>query len=258
LGSQKNILDAKLEILHGIPHNGTVILNNDDDMLYAIKDKLPYNTVTFGTARADCDIRADCIELGALESRFTVRGDQYTVPAPGLHHVYNALAAIAVGCACGVDTAGMQKGIAAFVPEDMRQTIVELNGVRIIEDCYNANPESMRAALAVLSGTDKPGRRIAVLGDMLELGDHALKEHRSLGGVVAQQRVDLLITIGRYAADTAVRAGELGVEALKFDNNADAAAFLTTAVNGGDTVLLKASRGSKFEEISQALMAGLC
>jgi UDP-N-acetylmuramoyl-tripeptide--D-alanyl-D-alanine ligase len=256
LGSREGILRAKLEILEGLPPDGLAILNGDDASLFAQRDSLSCRRLFYGIRNPACDLLADNVACGALGSEFRAAGGSFTLRAPGAHHVYNALAAIAVGLECKLPLADIQKGVEKFAAADMRQTILEAGGLRIIEDCYNANGDSMRAALAVLAGSGAR-RKIAILGDMYELGEFARGEHRRVGECAARHGIDLLIAVGEYAAFIAERARAGGVEVIRAGSNREALETALGLVREGDTVLVKASRGAKFEEISRGLFAGL-
>jgi len=255
LGSREAILAAKLEILEGLPPGGFALFNGDDPRLWAQKGKLPHRAFYYGIHNPECDLRAIDVNCRALESDFIVNGTGFTVHTPGEHHVYNALAAIAIGLELGLPMADIQRGVGDFRPADMRQAILEQNGIRVIEDCYNANAESMMAALSVLAASDLGGRRVAVLGDMYELGEFTELEHRRVGDFVAKKKIDLLVTVGGYAKFIAEQAILGGVHALSFENNQAALAELRNLIKGKDTVLVKASRGAKFEEISRNIIS---
>lgn len=258
LGSREAILDAKLEILEGLPPDGVIILNGDDALLFGARDRISHRTVFYGIDNGRCDYQARDVSLASNASSFALGSDgQIQIPAPGRHHVYNALAAVAVGNALGIPFANIQEGIARFEGGDMRQNIVELGGVTLIEDCYNANADSMRAALQVLASLEAGGRKIAVLGDMYELGDFTQAEHRRVGMYAAASRVDLLITVGALAETIAQEALSRGIEAISFSGNPAALRHLETILAPGDAILFKASRGAKFEEISQGVQAFL-
>jgi len=263
LGSREAILRAKLEILEGLAPGGLALLNGDDERLYAQKFKLPCRAMYYGIHNPACDLTARDVACGALESRFRVGRDAFAVHAPGEHHVYNALAAIATGVAFELPMIDIQKGVENFRPADMRQTMIDIGGVRIIEDCYNANADSMLAALAVLAASDMGGpsgtggRKIAVLGDMLELGEFTQAEHRRVGGCAARHGIDLLVTVGEYAAAIAETAMAGGVSAICVTDNRAALGAVLGLLRPGDTILVKASRSAKFEEISRGLQAFL-
>jgi len=254
LGSREAILHAKLEILDGLAPGGVIILNGDDALLYGAQDMITHRTVFYGIDNECCDYRAHDIALDSHGSSFSFRDEgRIEVPAPGRHHIYNALAAVAVGTELGIPFTQIKEGISRFESGDMRQEIIDLGGVKLIEDCYNANADSMKSALEVLSSLRPAGRKIAVLGDMYELGEFTEAEHRRVGTYAAKARVDLLVTVGKLATAIADQAALEGVEAVSFDDNQAAVDYLTTVLVQEDVVLFKASRGARFEEISRGV-----
>ena len=254
LGSREAILHAKLEILDGLAPGGVIILNGDDERLYGARDRIAHRAVFYGIDNDQCDYRAHDIAIGSNGSSFSFRDEgRIEVPAPGRHHIYNALAAVAVGTELGIPFETIREGISRFESGDMRQEIIDLGGVKLIEDCYNANADSMKSALEVLSSLRPAGRKIAVLGDMYELGEFTEAEHRRVGSYAAAARVDLLVTVGELATTIAEQAALEGVEAISFGNNEAAAAYLQIVLAQGDVVLFKASRGARFEEISRGV-----
>ena len=261
LGSRAAILQAKLEILEGLSPDGLVVLNGDDKLLRSASGDLKFRVRYYGVNDANGGIRAQDVDLRTTESRFSVdledRRHRFRVPAPGAHHIGNALAAITVGIECGIAVDDIKRGIENFTPEAMRQIIDVVHGVRIIEDCYNAGPESMKAALDVLALTAENGHKIAVLGDMLELGDFSAGFHREVGEYAVATHVDTVVAVGEDAELIAEAAESGGVPAHHLTTNAEAVALLTQMVAPGDTVLIKASHGMKFEEIAQGLRAAL-
>ena len=249
LGSREGILQAKLEILEGLRPGGTAIFNGDDDMLQTVGRE----AVRFGLFE-DCDVRAVEIQPGDEAVRFTAlaQGRSFPVelPVPGEHNVRNALAAIAVGLQLGVPVDRIQSGLAGFHNTGMRQKIYTLDGVTVIEDCYNAGPESMRAALAVLHGRKTQGRRIAVLGGMLELGAHAPQAHFEAGKAAAQA-ADLLFAYGENSEQYV--AGAKGIPAKQYQTYEDLAQELRQTLRPGDVLLVKGSRGMRMERVLELL-----
>jgi UDP-N-acetylmuramoyl-tripeptide--D-alanyl-D-alanine ligase len=174
----------------------------------------------------------------------------------GVHNVMNALAASAVGAVFGMPGAVIAQGLARFRPAAMRSQIVLSHGIRIINDCYNANPASMKAAVQLLAQTGSGRKRISVLGDMLELGPGAVRMHEEVGSFVAQQGIDQLITCGPLARNLAEGARQAGMDRAQVLETPDAAAAavaLKATVKQGDVVLVKGSRGMKLEQVVQAL-----
>jgi len=262
LGSQDNILKAKLEILDGLSNDGAVVLNGDDKRLYALDGTLGYETLYYGIENPNCDIIAKDIKKTGSGSEFSVsfNGEEYKIAtsAPGEHHIYNALAAILVGVRYNIPMEKIIEGIANFSPGAMRQNIIKLENYTLIEDCYNASPDSMKAGLEVLTrlaaddqATEK--RTVAVLGDMLELGEFSESQHTAVGKMVFDAGIDMLITVGHEAEYIAKGARELGFggEIYSFKDNVQLKDRVNELIKPGDYILFKGSRGMKLEEISQ-------
>lgn len=257
LGSRNNILKAKLEILEGLGSNGLVVLNRDDNLLDGVKSLLNHRTVSYGLEEG-ADYRAGNINSsgeGGIDFELTVEGRSYDVhlPVPGVHNVNNALAAVAAGRELNVPMEDIIEGIVGYKPGKMRLDIISVNGLKIINDTYNASPQSMKAALDVLEEIGMTGCRIAVLGDMLEMGDWAREAHAEVGRYAAGKRLSRLITVGPNAAYIGGGAIEAGFpeEAVSiFSSNKEAARFIEKIVQNGDTILIKGSRGMKMEELA--------
>jgi UDP-N-acetylmuramoyl-tripeptide--D-alanyl-D-alanine ligase len=187
-----------------------------------------------------------------------LNNSEYTVhvPAPGIHNVHNALAAIAVGIELGMSMEDITKGIQSFQTGNMRLNIISSYGYKVINDTYNASPQSMEAAMDVLTEIGGEGRTFAVLGDMLELGDWSKKAHSDVGKFAAGKGIDVIATVGMsagYIAEGALEAGFPQESINSFDNNEDAADFIAGKVKEGDTVLVKGSRGMHMESIVKRL-----
>jgi len=262
LGSRQNILKAKMEILEGLSKNGVVILNVDDQLLSGMRNLLPYKTIFYGL-EDDTDYQAFDVKTAGEQGtyfRIEINNKTYEVhiPVPGIHNVHNALAAIAVGIELKVPVEKIIKGIGEFTPGKMRLNILNFNGIKIINDAYNASPQSMEAALGVLkdiTGT----RRIAVLGDMLEMGSWADKAHKDVGKFAFESGVDVLISVGENGRNIAKGALESGMNPENVhhcENNAEIVKLLEGFITSGDVVLVKGSRGMKMEEIVERLTAG--
>ena len=250
LGSRENIMKAKLEILEGMNGDGLVILNGDDRLLYSLKGTLPVRTLYYGINNRDCDICAENVTTSAGGSEFCARGVKYRISVPGEHNVYNALAAILAGEALGIETALLQKGVSEFENCGMRQNIIKYGGITLIEDCYNASLDSVAASIKVLKSISE-GRSIAVLGDILEQGDFAEKIHTEVGKAAARENIDVLITVGENARFIAAAAKDAVKTVVSFDGNCSAWEYLDKIMAKGDTVLFKASRGMKLEEVCE-------
>lgn len=254
LGSRDGILKAKTEVINGMPVGAPLLVNGDNDKLKDFTDSR-CRVVRFGIDAPHADIRAEDIVEENGTTRFTVRfngsAQSVKIPLMGRHQVYNALAAFGAGLLFDVPPADIAEGLAAYTPAGMRQRIRQVNGITVIEDCYNASPDSQRAALNVLAET-KASRRIAVLGDMLELGTYSEEAHRQVGAYAAQSGIDALYCCGT-AAKAMAKAAEDAVPTAYFTNKDDLFAALSAALRPGDAVLFKASRGMAFEEVIQKL-----
>ncbi len=262
LGSQENILKAKLEILDGMSPGGTVILNADDEFLIRARENIPFETLTYGIENKNADMVAYNIHKTAEGTKFDVRVEaeewHLSVNALGLHHVYNALSAILVGLLYNMPMQKIAEGIAAFQPSGMRQNAIVLFDKVIIKDCYNASPASMKSGLEVLSVTvpksaDEPCRRVAVLGDMLELGDFAEEAHRGVGRLCCEYALDCLIAVGpnaKYVVEGAIEGGFNSSELYMFYDNMAAIEHINEILRPNDVVLFKGSRGMRLEEIA--------
>lgn len=255
LGSQENILSAKLEILENLKPDGIAVLNADDKFLYGCKSKLNCKTVYFGIDNKDADFVAENITEDSEKSTFTleIEGVKYnfTVNIVGKHHIYNALAAVISGLHLGIPVDKIQKGVSDFEPVGMRQKEIEIGKIKIIEDCYNASPASMKASMTVLKTLSEGKRSIAVLGDILEQGDFAEECHRTVGRDAGKIGTDVVVTVGNDTRFTAEEARKNGVcEVYSFKNNKETSEFLKDYVKDNDVILFKGSRGMKLEEIS--------
>ncbi|MCL2538966.1 MAG: UDP-N-acetylmuramoyl-tripeptide--D-alanyl-D-alanine ligase [Oscillospiraceae bacterium] len=255
LGSRRNILKAKLEIVEGLPKDGVLVINGDDDLLMGASSALRVKTVTFAIDNADADVTAKDIMIRPKSSEFTIvdkLGGEYKaiIPAVGHHIVMDALSAFALATRMGLEPKVAALAISDFRPAGMRQNVVDYNGVTVIEDCYNANPDSMLAMLSALSAMQIEGVRIAVLGDMLELGPLSEEEHRKLGFHAAKSGIDILLCFGenmKYTAEAARAARVTSVE--WFSDKKAVADYLSKTAHAGDAVVFKASRGMMLEEV---------
>lgn len=250
LGNRQGVLRAKSEMLEGMPEGGTVFVNGDDDLLCTLDCRR--RLVTFGLGESCC-VRAENIHT--LENGHTacdiLSGDRRIfaeIPAYGDHMVYAALEGAAVGIVLGLTDAEIARGIGGYMSVGHRGRIVEAGGITVIDDCYNANPTSV--ASAIRSMTKLGGRKVCILGDMLELGDVSEQLHREIGGLAVQCGAELLLTCGDMARFISEGAGEISVH---FDNREQLISHLPEYVHAGDTVLVKASHSMRFEEICKAI-----
>lgn len=252
LGSRENILAAKLEILEGMKKGSPLIINGDNDLLSSVENE-DYQIIRFGIENEACDVRAVDVEMNENGTRCSVlyNGQKYHmfVPVAGIHNVYDALSAFAAGVCVGVEPEKAASAIEKYVPAGMRQKTVEKNGIVFIEDCYNASPDSVKAGINTLVGFSAQ-RKIAVLGDMLELGSYAETAHRECGKYAAEKGADILFAYGNDSAFTADEAEKNGLgEIYHFTDAQMLADKLFAVLEKGDTVLFKASRGMKLENI---------
>lgn len=252
LGSQDNIARAKSELVRALSEDGVAILNQDDSYVAAMADLCRGKVVGYGI-ESNAAIRASRVVCSEKGLRFACRCfDQVMdihMPLIGSHNVYNALAAIAVGRVLGLTEHQLQKGLSEYRGMPMRQELIHLGEYTFINDAYNANPASMSEALKSLALLTK-GRKIAVLGGMLELGDWTVREHEKIGAEAAELGLDALITMGSpasYIADAARKNGLGAVYTAR--DHAGAADCLRQIIQPGDTVLLKGSRGFAMEKI---------
>lgn len=253
LKSRENIMAEKMKSAKYVTNFGSVFVSGDDDLLPTLKESFGKRLVTYGL-NSNCDWRATDIRDADGGTHFLcVHPDvnmQFYVPASGAHNVRNALAAIAVAHTLDVDMNDVQRALASYKPPAMRQEIFESNGVTIIDDSYNANPDSMKAAIDILSGMSRTGRKIAVLGDMLELGSYTESGHIEVGEYAKKHGIDYVIGVGELSKNICLGFGD---NSFSFDSNEQATAFLMDKLRGEDMVLIKGSRGMKMDEIVKSL-----
>ncbi len=253
LGSRNGILKAKSEILDGMKAGSPLVINGDSDILNKVSAD-DYKVIRFGLDGGD--VTAESIDPTALGSGFTVKYKNETarafVPSQGIHNVYNGLCAIAVGLLLGMTLEECIRGLRNFSPEGMRQKITSVKGMTFIEDCYNANLDSMCAALETLKSL-KIKRTVAVLGDMLELGDFSKEAHIRVGEKAFETECALVVTFGEAAENIAKAFIENGGVAKAFQDKSELTNYLRENLKEGDTVLFKGSRGMKMEEIFTSL-----
>lgn len=252
LHDRAGVLKAKTEMLEYMPEDGTVFLNGDDDLLASYKCK--QNRIIYG--RGDnADVRAENISIDGVKSISCdiVCGDRrfrVSVPAYGQHMVSAALEGAAVGIKMGLSDDEIIKGISHYETVGRRANIVDTGFITLIDDCYNANPDSVKCGIdSMPEGT---GRKVCILGDMLEMGENMAQLHADVGAYAAEKAVQLLITCGERSVNTHQAAEKL-LDAVHFDTNAELVAKLPELIHKGDTVLVKASNYMHFDEISEFL-----
>ena len=257
LGDRDGVLKAKTEVFDFLKENGHIVLNGDDDKLAAIKEYKGTVPVFFGMEKG-LDVYADELESKGLKGtscRIHLGEESFSVfvPMPGRHMVYNALAAAAVGRIYGLTAEEIARGIESLKPISGRFRRIETDKFLIVDDCYNANPMSMKASMDVLR--DGSGRRVAILGDMGELGENEIALHREVGAHAASCGIDVCICAGALCEHMAQAAREAGtdLEVIYEPDRESLLAHLGEYVQEGDTILVKASHFMKFEEVLKKL-----
>ncbi len=252
LGSRDGILKAKLEILEGMKNDAPVILNADDDMLVTVRPGA-HPVIYYGIENENSAVRAYDVQAKedeiSMKAVFSEGEASVKLPFPGKHNVYNALCAAAAGQLLGIRPEDAFEALKSYVPAGMRQRINKKYGMTFIEDCYNASPDSQAAAMAVLGGMNAK-RRIAVVGDMLELGAVSKEAHYGVGVKAAENGIDVLLTYGERSFEAARGAKENGVATVKsFTDKNELSQEICSLLEEGDAILFKASRGMKLEEV---------
>jgi UDP-N-acetylmuramoyl-tripeptide--D-alanyl-D-alanine ligase len=258
LKTRKNIMSEKLHIIDRFNPKSILFLNGDDELLAGLRGKLSTRVVYFGT-KSWCDFRAVDITMAADSTSFTLLApnvkEKVKLPVLGMHNVTNALAGLAVAQTLGVSVGKAIEKLSGYQAPAMRQQIHHVNEVVVIDDSYNASPDSVRSSVEML-GSFHTGKRVALLADMLELGDYSQKAHFEVGVHAAQTGVDVLITVGERAQE--IVKGALSVKSdLNFHickSNEEAIGWLKSILTAGDAVLIKGSRGMHTEEIVKALL----
>ena len=256
LGDRDGVLKAKTEIFGFLKENGHIVLNGDDDKLFTVKEYKGIKPIFFGMSDG-CEVYADEIKscgLKGMTCRIHVGEDtfQADIPMPGRHMVYNALAATAVGRIYGLTLEQIRHGIETLEAISGRFHMIETDRFLIVDDCYNANPMSMKASLDVLKDGD--GRRVAILGDMGELGENEVALHEEVGAHAAECGIDVCICAGPLAAHIAAKArSNENLTVIEEPTRESLLSNLPSYVKRGDTILVKASHFMKFEEVVEKL-----
>ncbi len=251
--SIEGIAAAKRELIEGLPSDGVAVLNADDPRVARFHEVHPGRSVTFGFSEAS-DVRAENVEYGVAGSRFRTLGVDFESPMSGRHAVINLLAAIAVAHVFQIAPERLRPAVAGFNVGNMRGERTLHHGIVIWNDCYNSNPEAAQSMLDVLRETPA-ARRIAVLGEMLELGSAAEELHRQVGRYAAGRGVDLLIGVHGAARAMVEAAAQAGVEAQFFEDPAEAGDRARQVARSGDAILFKGSRGVKVEKALERFTA---
>ncbi|RLV48959.1 UDP-N-acetylmuramoyl-tripeptide--D-alanyl-D-alanine ligase [Nocardioides mangrovicus] len=263
-GSQDAIAQAKGELVEALDATGTAVLNADDPRVRAMASRSAGHVLTFGTAE-DADVRFGDLHLDELgRARFVLthgaRHEEVALRLLGEHHATNAAAAATAALAAGLSLADVAASLRAVesLSKWRMQLLERADGLRVVNDAYNANPDSMRAALQTLAaiGRSTGARTVAVLGEMLELGDSAEVEHRAVGALVAELGIDRLVVVGEGAAAIADGAAAMSRTPLRTRDVHEATRIVGETVQAPDVVLVKASRGAALERVAEALMEG--
>jgi len=261
-GSQEQIAVAKGELVEALTDDGVAVLNADDPLVLAMASRTRARVTTFGTG-ADADVRLGVVTLDELgrpsfDLGYAGATEHLTLSLLGEHHAHNAAAVTAAALAAGVgfaDVAASLRAITALSKWRM-QLLERPDGLRVINDAYNANPDSVRAALTTLAGIGRRtgSRTVAVLGEMRELGDAASQEHRAVGRLVGELGIDVLVVVGPEAAEIG-EAAKAWVPPLQAGDVHEAVHLLRETVRASDVVLVKASRGAALERVVEGLLA---
>lgn len=248
-GSIDGIALAKRELVEALPRDGVAVLNADDPRVAAMRAVHPGEVITFGLSEGS-DVRATDVRESEAGATFTAAGTEFHTPLPGRHSVLNVLAGLAVTRHFGIAPESLRAAVRTLAPGRMRMERLSHHGITIWNDCYNSNPDAVRAMLDVLGNTPAR-RRIAVLGEMLELGRWAETLHRDVGSYVARTGVSVLVGIrgaARHMVDAATVCGLGADAAFFFDEPEEAGDFVKGIAREGDAVLFKGSRGTHVEK----------
>ena len=250
LHDRHGVIRAKTEMLEFMPESGTVFMNGDDDLLAAFESR--QEKILFGT-KENADIRAENVHYNEkMQLCCTVvcgdRRIEVKTPAYGQHMVYAALEGAAVGIKMGLTDDEIVRGIWEYETVGRRANVVDTGYITLIDDCYNANPDSVKCGIESL--VKNGGRKVCILGDMLEMGENKEKLHAGVGRYAAENGVDLILTVGELSRFTSEAAE---IPKAHFSSNEELIAALPELIKPGDTVLVKASHSMKFDEISEAL-----
>lgn len=259
LKTQMNICKEKLHVIDYFNENDILYLNGNDKLLKELKGKVKAKIVLFGTEDF-CDYKAQNIEIYEDFTTFDLvsfgKTQHIEIPTIGEHNVLNALASIAVGIDVGLNIKQIQDGLKTFKQPSMRQQVINTGFITVIDDSYNASPDSIKSGINVLKTVGQGKRTIAVLADMLELGEYSLKAHFSLGEYLSENKVDMVITIGKESQVIidGAKSKSNDIISKAFTNNFDAIEFLKNNLGQDDTLLIKGSRGMHTEEVVKELL----
>jgi len=257
MGSLERIKEEKGELFRRMRREGTILVNQDDPEVVDLADAFPGKKITYGVENPGKVMAREIRLKGAEATSFTLMlgGEEIEIALPllGRHFVPNALAAIAAARHFGIEMKKVKEALECFHPFPMRMEIIHLNGGKtLINDAYNANPKSMEVALETLREMKGRGRAIAVLGDMLELGDFTMEAHQQLGERIKEFSIDFLIALGEEApvvVESAIRDGFASEKTRVVESHSEAVSILRQVMQDGDWILVKGSRGMAMEKI---------
>jgi len=256
LGSLEGVAKEKGDLAAAVPRDGFLVLNADCRFHPELSSRTSAHVITFSTSGSPADLEAHDIVFHGGGTTFRLNGAEVTSPLLGTHNVQNLLAGLAVCTGMGIALSDVLPAVSKLRGGDHRMERFELGGVELFDDCYNANPDSARAAVRFLAGVHGRARRVLVLGDMLELGGFAAEMHHSIGADAARAGIDRLVLVGELAKAAAAGALEAGMPAenvLHVATTADAVASVPDLIEPGDVVLVKGSRGMKLERVVDAV-----
>ncbi len=264
LGTREGILKAKSEIFDFMNSDGHIFVNGDDDMLVRVKAKGSHEPVHFGMDASNEVFASNVMNRGLLGSQAVIHMGmevfEVAIPLPGMHMVYNALAAAAVGKCLGLTKEQITQGIATVEAVGGRSHVMALPAYTVIDDCYNANPVSMKAAIDLLAMA--LGRKVALLGDMFELGEKECELHKEVGVYAAEKGIDVIVctgTLSKHMYEGAcekvknVFAADRKKEVYYFETRDEMLQELPEILKSGDSILVKASHGMHFEKVVEFL-----
>jgi UDP-N-acetylmuramoyl-tripeptide--D-alanyl-D-alanine ligase len=254
LGSIKDVAKAKYELIEQLPEAGTAVLNADDAILSSWAKGLKQDVITYSIEK-DADCKVESFKFGSDSSNFVINGVEFKINFLGKHNIYNAACAIAGASAFGLSIDELPGVFENIRPYSLRSEILTRNDITIINDCYNANPTSMRMAIDMLASYPIKGRRVAVLGDMLELGQDEVKYHEEIGEYLNQNKIDALFTTGNLAENFHTKYS--GKFKRHFSNKNDLINELIEYLHRGDGVLIKGSRRIALENVTAELMRSI-
>lgn len=257
LGTVENVAREKLQLLASSSTEAVLVVNADDPVLHPLAKREKRTVIGFGFG-PDASVRPESIRLVDGHTEVTINGFRYRIPLFGKHQVYNLLAAAGVIEALGLSLKGLATEKIVFETAPMRGQTVRRDEVTWILDCYNANPESVRLGLESFGQANVPGRRVLILGDMLELGSETAMYHRRVGHQISEQPIDLIMLVGpqmKLAAESAINDGVSPSVLYHFESVAAASTAVRELLRAGDVVYLKGSRGIGLERLYETTAA---